>query len=107
MHNINHVHVDEEALETTLAISSLRSGKHLPDPYKDHLIYHGLVEEEETPMIVEHNSDLEDEEEQATSKPNPDKYKPLVTYNSKDVCFMRSLKHTNVAQTKFIILNSQ
>ena len=32
MHNINHVHVDEEAVETTLAISSLQSGKDLPDP---------------------------------------------------------------------------
>ena len=39
MHNISHVHVDEEALETTLGISSLRSGKDLPDPYKDHPIY--------------------------------------------------------------------
>ena len=38
-HNINHVHVDEEAMETTLAISSLRSGKDLPDPYKDHPIH--------------------------------------------------------------------
>ena len=27
MHNLSHVHVDEEAVETTLAISSLRSGK--------------------------------------------------------------------------------
>ena len=39
MHNINHVHVDKEAEETTLAISSLRSGKALPDPYKDHSIH--------------------------------------------------------------------
>ena len=35
-HNINHIHVDEEAVETALAISSLRSGKNLQDPYKDH-----------------------------------------------------------------------
>ena len=35
-HNINHVHVDEEAVESALAISSLRSGKALSDPYKDH-----------------------------------------------------------------------
>ena len=33
-YNINHVHVNEEAVETTLVISSLRSGKDLPDPYK-------------------------------------------------------------------------
>ena len=35
-HNINHIHVDEEAVESALAVSSLRSGKTLPDPYKDH-----------------------------------------------------------------------
>ena len=33
-HNIIHVHIDEEAVQTTLAISSLPSGKDLPDPYK-------------------------------------------------------------------------
>ena len=60
MHNINHVHVDEEAVETALAISSLRSGKDLPDPYKDHPIHRGLIEEDEAPIIVEKNS-LEDE----------------------------------------------
>ena len=32
-HNINHVHVDEEAVEMTLAILSLWSGKDLPNPY--------------------------------------------------------------------------
>ena len=32
MHNLSHVHVDEEAVETALAISSLRSGKDLPKP---------------------------------------------------------------------------
>ena len=31
-HNINHVHIEEEAVETTLAISSLQSGKDLSDP---------------------------------------------------------------------------
>ena len=35
-HNLSHVHVDEEAVEAALAISSLRSSKDLPDPYKDH-----------------------------------------------------------------------
>ena len=38
-HNINLVHFDEEAVETALAISSLRSGKNLSDPYKDHPIH--------------------------------------------------------------------
>ena len=33
MHNLSHVHIDEEAVETPLAISSLRSGKDLPNPY--------------------------------------------------------------------------
>ena len=67
-------------METALAISSLRSGKDLPDPYKDHPIHQGLTEEEETPIIFEHDSDSEDEEEQAKAKPNPDTYKPPVPY---------------------------
>ena len=62
-HNINDVHVDEEAVETTLAISSLWSGKALPDPYKDHPFHQGSNDEKETPIIVEQDSDSEDEEE--------------------------------------------
>ena len=77
-HNINHVHIDEEAVETALAISSLRSGKALPDPDKDHPIHQGSIEEKETPIIVEQDSDSEDE--QVTAEPNPEKYKPLVPY---------------------------
>ena len=64
----------------TLAISSLRSDKDLPDPYKDHLIHQGPIEEEETPLIVEHNSDSEDKEEQAKDEPNPNTYNPPVPY---------------------------
>ena len=79
-YNINHVHVDKEAVETTLAISNLRSGKDLPDPCKDHPIHQGLIEEEEAPIIVEHDSDSEDEEGQAKAEPMPDTYKPLVPY---------------------------
>ena len=79
-HNINHVHIDEEAVETTLAMSSLRSGKALPDPYKDHPFHQGLSEEKETPIIIEQDNDSEDEEEQVTAEPNPDKYKPPVPY---------------------------
>ena len=63
----------------TLAISSLWSGKDLPDPYKDHPIHQGPIEEE-TPIIVKHDSDSEDEEEQAKAETNLDKYKPLVPY---------------------------
>ena len=50
-------------METTLTISSLRSGKDLPYPYKDDPIHQGLIKEEETPIIIEHDSDSEDEEE--------------------------------------------
>ena len=79
-HNINHVHVDEEAVESALAVSSLRNGKTLPDPYKDHPFHQGQKEAEETPIIVEQDTDSEDEEEQVTAEPNPDKYKPPVPY---------------------------
>ena len=79
-HNINHVHVDEEAVESALAISSLWSGKALPDPYKDHPFHQGPNEEKETPIIVEQDTDSEDKEEQVTAEPNPEKYKPPVPY---------------------------
>ena len=79
-HNINHIHVDEEAVESALAVSSLRSGKTLPDPYKDHPFHQGQKEAEETPIIAEQDTGLEDEEEQVTAKPNPEKYKPHVPY---------------------------
>ena len=61
-HNLNDVNVNEEAVEMALAISSLRSGKDVSDPYKDHLIHQGPIDEE-TSIIVEHDSDSEDEEE--------------------------------------------
>ena len=35
-HNMNHAHINDKVVETTLVISSLRSGKDLLDPYKDH-----------------------------------------------------------------------
>ena len=79
-HNTNHVHVNEEAVETSLAISSLRRGKALSDPYKDHPFHQGSNEEKETPIIVEQDSDSGDEEEQVTAEPNPEKYKPHVPY---------------------------
>ena len=79
-HNINHVHIDEEAVESSLAISSLRSAKALPDLYKDHPFHQGSNEERETPIIVEQDADSEDEEEQVTTKPNRDNYKPPVPY---------------------------
>ena len=78
-HNLNHVHVDKEAVKTALAISSLRSGKDLPDLYKDHPIHQGLIIKD-TPNIVEHDSDSKDEEKQARAEPNPDTYKPPMPY---------------------------
>ena len=79
-HNINHVHVDKEAVESALAISSLRSGKALSDPYKDHPFHQVQNEEKEMPIIVEQDNDSEDEEEQVTGEPNPEKCKPLMPY---------------------------
>ena len=73
MHNLNHVHVDEEAVETALAISSLQSGKDLPNPYKDHPLHKSLIDEETPTVVVEQDSSLEDE-------PNRDRYKPHVPY---------------------------
>ena len=93
-HNINHVHIDEEVVETTLAISSFRSGKNLPDPYKDHPIHQGLIEEEEAPAIIEQHSS-KDEEEQATSKPNPDNYKPPMPYPQTIKCPQAKNSETN------------
>ena len=57
MHDLSHVHVDEEAVETALVISSLRTGKDLPDPYKGHPLHKSSIDEE-TP-----DSSSEDEEE--------------------------------------------
>ena len=51
-------------METTLAILSLQSGKGLLDPYKDHPIQQGPIIED-TPNIVEHDTDSEDAEEHA------------------------------------------
>ena len=67
-------------METILAISSLRSGKGLLDPYKYHPIHQGLIEQEEMPIIVEHDSNSEDKEEQAKAEPNPNTCKPAVPY---------------------------
>ena len=76
---LSQIHFDGEAVETTLAISSLSSGRptgsiqgssYPPRPDR----------KKETSIIVEQESDLEDEEEQVTAEPNPDKYKPHVPY---------------------------
>ena len=80
MHNLNHVHVDEEAVETALAISSLQSGKDLPDPYKYHPLHKSSIDEETPTVVVEQDSSSEDEEERVRAEPNLDTYKPPVCY---------------------------
>ena len=80
MHNLSHVHVDEEAVETLLSISSLWGDKDLPDPYKDHPLHKSSIDEETPTVIVEKDSRSEDEEERARAEPNPDIYKPPVPY---------------------------
>ena len=80
MHNLSHVHVDEEAVETALAISSLRSSKYLPDPYKDHPLHKSLIDEETPTVVVEQDNSSEDEEERVQAEPNPNTYKPPVPY---------------------------
>ena len=80
MHNLSHVHVDEEAVETALAISSLRSGKDLLDPYKDHLLHKSSIDEETSTAVVEQDSSSDDEEERVRTELNPNTYKPPVPY---------------------------
>ena len=64
MHNLSHVHVDEEAVEAALAISSIRSGKDLLDPFKDHPLHKSSIDDETPTVIVEQDSSSDDEEEQ-------------------------------------------
>ena len=60
---MSHVHVDEEAVEAALAISSLRSGKDFLDPYKDHPLHKSLKDDETPTVVVEQDSSYNDEEE--------------------------------------------
>ena len=80
MHNLIHVHVDEEAVKAELAISSLRSGKDLPDPYKDHPLHKSSIDDETPIVVVEKDSISDDEEERVRAEPNLDTYKPPVPY---------------------------
>ena len=61
MHNLSHVHADKDAVETALAISSLRSSKDLLDPYKDHPLHKSSIVEETLTVVVEQDSSSEDE----------------------------------------------
>ena len=80
MHNLSHVHVDEEAMEAALVISSLRSGKDLPDPYKYHPLHKSSIDDETPTVVGEQDSSSDDEEERVRAEPNPDTYKPPVSY---------------------------
>ena len=80
MHNISHVHVDEEVVEAALAISSLRSGKDLTDPYKDHPLHKSSIVEETPTVLVEQDSSSDDQEEGVQAEPNPDTCKPHPPY---------------------------
>ena len=80
MHKLSHVQVDEEVVETTLGISSLRSGKDLPDPYKDHPLHKSSIVEETPTVVVEQDNSSEDEEERVQAELNLDTYKPPMPY---------------------------
>ena len=67
-------------MEAALAISSLRSGKDLPDPYKDHPLHKSSIDDETPTVVVEPDSRSDDEEERVRAEPNPDTYKPPVPY---------------------------
>ena len=58
-HNLSHVHVDEEEVEVALVISSLRSGKDLPDPYKDHPLHKSSIDDETPTVVVEQDNMME------------------------------------------------
>ena len=61
-HYVNHVHIDDKLVETTLALSSLQIDIDLPDPYKDHPFHQGPIDKER-PILMEQDNDSEDKEE--------------------------------------------
>ena len=67
-------------MEAALAISSLRSGKDLPDPYKDHPLHKSSIDDKTPTVVVEPDSSFDDEEKKVRAEPNPDTYKPPVSY---------------------------
>ena len=73
-HNVNEVRIDS-ALEETHAISGLRSGKVLVEPHTDH-------KRRPSPMIIleEDSKDEEAPDEESRAEPNPEVYKPPVSY---------------------------
>ena len=67
-------------MEVALAISSLSSGKDLPDPYKDHPLHKSSIDDETPTVVVEQDSISDDEEERVPAELNLDTYKPPVSY---------------------------
>ena len=67
-------------MEAALVISSLRSGKDLPDPYKGHPLHKSSIDDETLIVVVEQDSSSDDEEERVRVEPNPDTYKPPMPY---------------------------
>ena len=81
---MNDVLIDS-ALDEAHAISSLRSGKVLVDPYRDHKRRKDPLEEKDDqsspPIIPEEDSDDEEApDEESRAEPNLEVYKPLVPY---------------------------
>ena len=83
-HNVNEVCIDG-ASEEAHAISGLRSGKVLVDPHTGHKRRKDPLEEKDdrpSPTIIpeEDSKDEEAPDEESRAKPNPEVYKPLVSY---------------------------
>ena len=83
-HNVNEVRIDSGS-EEAHAISGLRSGKVLVDPHTDHKRRKEPLEEKDahsshTIILEEDSNDEEAPDEESRAEPNPEVYKPLVSY---------------------------
>ena len=77
-HNVNHVHVHEEVVETTLEMSSLQSGKNLPNPYKNHPFHKASIDDERSTIVIEQDNSSLDKDEKTKAELNPNTYNPLI-----------------------------
>ena len=83
-HNVNEVRIDS-ASEEAHAILGLRSGKVLVDPHTDHKRRKDPLEEKDDRPSLTIISEEDSKDEEAANKesrvePNPEVYKPLVSY---------------------------
>ena len=82
-HNVNKARTDG-ASEEAHAISGLRSGKVLVDRHTDHKRYKDPLEERDDrpspTIILEDSEDEEAPDEESRVEPNPEVYKPPVSY---------------------------